>query len=554
MNGLNTEDRLDEEARMAIMHQHEVEVRSAFQGGQHEINNELSLADPITADPVHLKDKLLKMTAEMRQQQHAPTNKERGAGDWSNYQSPSAVLAAIAQQQQQQQQSAPVRPPGPPKPPGPPVRPPGPPPRPPGPPAARPAAPAATTHIPNSSTPALSEPEPQNHNHHPQPVHEQLTQNHYQHSASTLPSPNMPGTVDVHSLSSASAATIHSHQSAPAAAALKRPRASYSAAPLHYAPPPGEEEAAPGTEQPAEESLQPSDLQAPEPGEAAGLKKDLPPALKARLLARGIIPTQESATAPRPAATIQAAAALTPAHAPVSTPAQDPTLPFGWFSAIDTTYHHVYFYNPTTGERSWTRPAAPLPAGWAEAKDPATGVTYYFNAGTGQRQWERPAGASSSPAAVPQQQQFIRSTAFAGRRPGYIFKMGDSGLGYYMDTPLHLQGPRPYRPIPSVGPTVGGEEVEDDTPAGRKNRAERIREQQLQRNQARMAKRKQDDVDPMDPSSYSDAPKGGWGTGLEGAQPRAADTTAGGPLFQQRPYPSPGSVLRANQKLLSGNK
>ncbi len=40
--------------------------------------------------------------------------------------------------------------------------------------------------------------------------------------------------------------------------------------------------------------------------------------------------------------------------------------------------------------------------------------------------------------------------------------------------------------------------------------------------------------------------------GLEGAQPRAADTTATGPLFQQRPYPAPGSVLRANQKLISG--
>ena len=35
---------------------------------------------------------------------------------------------------------------------------------------------------------------------------------------------------------------------------------------------------------------------------------------------------------------------------------------------------------------------------------------------------------------------------------------------------------------------------------------------------------------------------------MEGVQPRAADTTASGPLFQQRPYPAPGSVLRANKK------
>jgi polyglutamine-binding protein 1 len=61
-----------------------------------------------------------------------------------------------------------------------------------------------------------------------------------------------------------------------------------------------------------------------------------------------------------------------------------------------------------------------------------------------------------------------------------------------------------------------------------------------------------EDVDPMDPSAYSDAPKGGWGQGLEGAQPRAADTTASGPLFQSRPYPSPGAILKANQKQLGG--
>ncbi|KAK3007233.1 hypothetical protein RJ639_015854 [Escallonia herrerae] len=35
-----------------------------------------------------------------------------------------------------------------------------------------------------------------------------------------------------------------------------------------------------------------------------------------------------------------------------------------------------------------------------------------------------------------------------------------------------------------------------------------------------------DELDPMDPSSYSDAPRGGWVVGLKGVQPRAADTTA----------------------------
>ena len=43
---------------------------------------------------------------------------------------------------------------------------------------------------------------------------------------------------------------------------------------------------------------------------------------------------------------------------------------------------------------------------------------------------------------------------------------------------------------------------------------------------------------------------GGWNAGLEvpGAAKSGVDSTASGPLFQQRPYPSPGAVLRANQE------
>ena len=67
----------------------------------------------------------------------------------------------------------------------------------------------------------------------------------------------------------------------------------------------------------------------------------------------------------------------------------------GWFEAVDPTYNHPYWYNPSTGERAWTRPSAGnskaaavpaadgLPAGWSETTDPASGTVYYFNSGTG---------------------------------------------------------------------------------------------------------------------------------------------------------------------------
>ena len=41
--------------------------------------------------------------------------------------------------------------------------------------------------------------------------------------------------------------------------------------------------------------------------------------------------------------------------------------------------------------------------------------------------------------------------------------------------------------------------------------------------------------------------RGTWSTGLEqhGDAKTGVDTTASGPLYQQRPYPSPGDILRA---------
>lgn len=57
-----------------------------------------------------------------------------------------------------------------------------------------------------------------------------------------------------------------------------------------------------------------------------------------------------------------------------------------------------------------------------------------------------------------------------------------------------------------------------------------------------------DKLDPMDPAAYSDIPRGKWSAGLNVDEGKTGvDSTATGQLFQQRPYPSPGDVLRANQ-------
>ena len=137
------------------------------------------------------------------------------------------------------------------------------------------------------------------------------------------------------------------------------------------------------------------------------------------------------------------------------------------------------------------------------------------------------------------------------------------GTGYYLDTaptPGTLvaaeaaQSAAPARP--SAVDRLLARQKGEDTGAGerKRSRLERVQAEQAARHAQRSsAAAAKEALDPMDVSSYSDAPRGGWTVGLEGAQPRAADTTASGPLFQSRPYPSPGAVLRANQKAIGGS-
>ena len=65
----------------------------------------------------------------------------------------------------------------------------------------------------------------------------------------------------------------------------------------------------------------------------------------------------EGGAASAPAAS-QASAAAAPAAAPAPTVIHDSSLPEGWSSAVDPTYNHVYYFNVSTGQRTWEKPAA----------------------------------------------------------------------------------------------------------------------------------------------------------------------------------------------------
>ena len=70
-------------------------------------------------------------------------------------------------------------------------------------------------------------------------------------------------------------------------------------------------------------------------------------------------------------------------------------------------------------------------------------------------------------------------------------------------------------------------------------------------NKAHKRQKKESPLDPMDPAAYSDIPRGSWSQGLETKEKSGVDDSASGPLFQMRPYPSPGQILKMNSE---GNK
>ncbi|KAK9901716.1 hypothetical protein WJX75_009929 [Coccomyxa subellipsoidea] len=557
---------VDQIATAAVLQEQDAELRAtlAQQSGQKRDFGEVERAQ--TDDPALAKDKLLRMTHEIRGDRPgaADASRERGAGDWQHYKPPSAVLKEVAARNAQPRLGP--RLPGPP-----PLQPPGPR-RPPGPPPIQ--APsqrqpdAAAAHMQPPAPPGGFAPGPQAHLGQPPSSSPHIgsadlsQQGPYGRSSQPNGAEAPPGQVAIRKEPSLERTTSNSSNGAAEAAAStptelqRQRRPSYFAKPvIRAAPTPASQ-----PEQPAPAMPNQASQAAPAPVKA------LPPLLLARLAKRGILPQADTA-APASTSTaavhVQPAAAAAPAAVPAAAAAPmasgSEPLPEGWSQAVDPTYNHPYWYNVSTGERSWgaasgvaKAPPPPkpsgsqLPPGWSEAADPGTGLPYYFNAATGQTQWEHPTAAAglSGP--------FVPSATFTGRAEGYVFKMGSKGLGYYQDTgPFGGEAAAaPLAAAPAAAMQVAAAASAESRE--RLNRREVIAAQQERRHAMHASRRQRDEIDPMDPSAYSDAPLGGWSSGMEGAQPRAADTTASGPLFQQRPYPAPGSVLRANQKLISG--
>ncbi|KAG9449393.1 hypothetical protein H6P81_009358 [Aristolochia fimbriata] len=293
--------------------------------------------------------------------------------------------------------------------------------------------------------------------------------------------------------------------------------------------------------------------------EPSSSQKDLPEYLKQKLKARGILKEHQASQTQ-------------------CTEAGASKLPPGWVEAKDPTSGSLYYYNENTGESQWEIPGesgrvlqpssfSSLPADWLEAVDDSTGQKYYCNTKTNVSQWEHPSSsvqvgaqqisnaALQNKATVSKSFDIPKCEGCGGWGKDLVQSWGFCNhctrvfnLPYQISLSSNLNSGQQI-----TGTTMSKQNhtrvVAKNRPSSKPPTGKGNRKDNKKRTYA-----EDDELDPMDPSSYSDAPRGGWVVGLKGVQPRAADTTATGPLFQQRPYPSPGAVLRKNAEIAAQSK
>ncbi|MED6204009.1 hypothetical protein PIB30_005014 [Stylosanthes scabra] len=251
-------------------------------------------------------------------------------------------------------------------------------------------------------------------------------------------------------------------------------------------------------------------------------------------------------------------------------PMENEKLPPGWVEAKDPGTGACYYYNETTGKSQWEKPhqaalsshsssSLHLPENWIQAFDETSGHRYYYNTKTHVSQWERP---NSKLLEATSYHSDLHAGGGDGQSSNLPKCMGCGGWGvslvqswgYCKHCTRVLNLPQCQYLNNQHSSAAHTSETTDQKASKQRSNWKPPVDKGSRKGGKKRTYAEDDELDPMDPSSYSDAPRGGWVVGLKGVQPRAADTTATGPLFQQRPYPSPGAVLRKNAEIASQKK
>lgn len=182
--------------------------------------------------------------------------------------------------------------------------------------------------------------------------------------------------------------------------------------------------------------------------------------------------------------------------------------------------------------------ANPLPDGWKEMYDPGTGRHFYWCTRTNRVSWLPPGHPKAKVTeAASQVREMLQGQLHNENDEDLDEEDEDEDEDHAMD----------------LDSDMDSDDEEEDRRLEiqrRKEKEKRRDEQDKYRSGSRgkpNKKNEEDHLDPMDPAAYSDVARGSWSSGLtEDSTKTGVDSTASGQLFQMRPYPSPGAILRAN--------
>ncbi|MFH4973862.1 hypothetical protein AB6A40_000571 [Gnathostoma spinigerum] len=288
----------------------------------------------------------------------------------------------------------------------------------------------------------------------------------------------------------------------------------------------------------------------------------LPPALLARLKRRGIVKedVREEVIAESYDAETSANTANNARSKPRTSSASGAVgCPNKWnpyHYCVEFCYEHWKDGTPEnklpqkyTEERLRILAKYPLPAGWKEVYEPGCARHYYWCPKTDEVSWlppRHPLAVIGDAAPKVSKELFEKreNTNGVGMENMNSHNQNEDEEVYREDRggTVHREDERSRRKR-----RVSDSESGDNTDASESESDEERRPELSDRDKLKRARRK--GIDPMDPAAYGDnVPVGKWSSGLHAHDRTGADVTASGPLFQQRPYPAPGAVLRKQQQ------